>query len=138
MVTNSIQSLAPGEGNYNFLLNAQGRIQGDCTIYRDSDPEAAEFLLETQNSQLATVQQTLDRFIIMDDVELIPIMDDQHALLIAGPRAVDSLTALSLPTSDPFHMARATYSGQPIIILAQHTALVPAYELWSSPKPLPL
>ena len=35
MVTNSVQALAPGEGCYNFLLNAQGRILGDCTIYRE-------------------------------------------------------------------------------------------------------
>ncbi len=35
MVSNSIQALQPGEGNYNFLLNAQGRIQGDATVYRE-------------------------------------------------------------------------------------------------------
>src|ERR1700749_2582420 len=70
MVTNSIQSLAPGEGNYNFLLNAQGRIQGDCTIYRDTDPAITTFLLETDASQIDAIQQHLDKFIIMDDVEL--------------------------------------------------------------------
>ena len=32
MVSNSIQALQPGEGNYNFLLNAQGRIQGDAMV----------------------------------------------------------------------------------------------------------
>ena len=69
MVTNNIKDLAPGEGNYNFLLNAQGRIQGDCTIYREPG-EPPTYLLETDDSQLETVRQTLDRFIIMDDVEL--------------------------------------------------------------------
>ena len=72
MVTNSIQSLAPGEGNYNFLLNAQGRIQGDCNIYRDSVADVTEFILETERSQVAAIQQHLDKFIIMDDVELDP------------------------------------------------------------------
>jgi folate-binding protein YgfZ len=134
MVTNSTQALAIGEGNYNFLLNAQGRIQGDCTIYRDSDPDAPEFLLETDRSQVAAIQQHLDHFIIMDDVELLPIMDDQQALLLAGPRAADRLTALSLPTPDPLHMTRATYAGQPILILAPHGLLVPRYELWASPE----
>ena len=38
MVTNNIQDLQPGEGNYNFLLSAQGRILGDCTIYRSPAP----------------------------------------------------------------------------------------------------
>jgi folate-binding protein YgfZ len=69
MVTNSIQSLAPGEGNYNFLLNAQGRIQGDCTIYREPGDQPT-FLLETDTAQLDTIQRHLDKFIIMDDVEL--------------------------------------------------------------------
>src|SRR6202789_877892 len=58
MVTNSIQSLAPGEGNYNFLLNAQGRIQGDCTIYREPGDELA-FLLETDPTHQTQIQRTL-------------------------------------------------------------------------------
>jgi folate-binding protein YgfZ len=70
MVTNNIKDLAPGEGNYNFLLNAQGRIQGDCTIYREPQEGEATFLLETDRSQLETAHQILDKFIIMDDVEL--------------------------------------------------------------------
>src|ERR1700710_2162669 len=73
MVTNSIQALQPGEGNYNFLLNAQGRIQGDATIYREPAVGATTFLLETDASQLETIRQALDRFIIMDDVELSPV-----------------------------------------------------------------
>ncbi len=73
MVTNNIKDLAPGEGNYNFLLNNQGRIQGDCTIYREyREPESgdARYLLQTDASQIDTIQQLLDKFIIMDDVEL--------------------------------------------------------------------
>ena len=34
MVSNAIQTLPEGQGNYNFILNAQGRIQGDGYIYR--------------------------------------------------------------------------------------------------------
>ena len=30
MVSNAIQTLPEGHGNYNFILNAQGRIQGDA------------------------------------------------------------------------------------------------------------
>ena len=37
MVTNSIQDLQPGQGTYNFLLNVQGRIQGDATIFAQPD-----------------------------------------------------------------------------------------------------
>jgi len=33
MVTNNVRDLAVNRGNYNFVLNAQGRILGDMYIY---------------------------------------------------------------------------------------------------------
>jgi len=93
MVTNSIQDLKPGEGNYNFLLNAQGRIQGDCHIYREPTEGDATFLLETDKSQLETIQALLDKFIIMDDVELIPTPSNNQTVLLIGSNAVTLLHA---------------------------------------------
>ena len=69
MVTNSIQDLAPGQGNYNFVLNAQGRIQGDLTAWMLED----SILLEITCDQLENLTAYFDRFIIMDDVELSPM-----------------------------------------------------------------
>src|SRR5580658_9410629 len=99
MVTNNIAALAPGEGNYNFLLNAQGRIQGDCTIYRDLTIAPPAFILTTDASQIEAIHQLLDKFIIMDDVELAPgLMIDgthvdpsPHGLALAGPQAAHIL-----------------------------------------------
>jgi folate-binding protein YgfZ len=101
MVTNNIKDLAPGEGNYNFLLNAQGRIQGDCTIYREPNdplrPERANadasFLLATDKSQVETIHQLLDKFIIMDDVELTPTPSNEQTLLLLGPNASEIVHA---------------------------------------------
>jgi len=91
MVTNSIQSLQPGEGNYNFLLNAQGRIQGDCYIYRELGEGSATFLLETDKSQIETIHQLLDKFIIMDDVELKPAFEGKLGTLVVGSGALGTL-----------------------------------------------
>src|SRR5512146_1518837 len=33
MITNNIRDLQPGRGNYSFLLNPQGHIQGDLYAY---------------------------------------------------------------------------------------------------------
>ena len=66
MVTNAIQTLQPGEGNYNFLLNSQGRILGDMYVYNRGE----YLLLDTDQAQVAAIMKTLDHFIIMDDVEL--------------------------------------------------------------------
>jgi folate-binding protein YgfZ len=125
MVTNSIQSLAPGEGNYNFLLNAQGRIQGDCTIYRDGD----EFLLETSTSQVESIQQHLDRFIIMDDVELSPAYTEKQGLLLIGAKAPAILAASGLPALDPLHLDQT----KSLLLLTPSVGSVPRYELWADP-----
>jgi folate-binding protein YgfZ len=127
MVTNSIQSLAPGEGNYNFLLNAQGRIQGDCTIYRDGDG----FLLETAANQVETIQRHLDHFIIMDDVELSTEYKEKQSLLLLGPKAASVLTALDLPTPDPLRLIHAEHTSGPILMLTPSAPSRPHYELWT-------
>jgi folate-binding protein YgfZ len=147
MVTNNIAALAPGEGNYNFLLNAQGRIQGDCTIYREPGDGPATFLLETQNSQLETVQKTLDHFIIMDDVELAPV-DDLSGILVAGPQALSIVMALGTanhqanpcspaaqgPPPQTVNLKQTVYAGAPVSLIQAHSPLVPRFEIWSAPS----
>src|SRR5271170_5528535 len=92
MVTNSIQQLKPSEGNYNFLLNAQGRIQGDATIF--AQPDA--LLIETAASQIPTLLAHLEHFIIMDDVELSDISTTESGMLVAGPQAASTLAKIGL------------------------------------------
>jgi folate-binding protein YgfZ len=147
MVTNSIQSLQPGEGNYNFLLNAQGRIQGDCTIYREPGEGAPTFLLETDTSQLETIRQTLDRFIIMDDVELAPL-EDLSGILVAGPQALSRVMALGTanhqaapcssdaqaPPPQAINLKQTVYAGAPVSLIQAYSPLVPHFEIWSTPS----
>jgi folate-binding protein YgfZ len=129
MVTNSIQALAPGEGNYNFLLNAQGRIQGDCTIYRESSADPAEFLLATTAAQVETILKHLDHFIIMDDVELTPAYDDASGLLALGKDAPAVLKALGLPAIDPLCLAHADTGHGLVLLLTPPAGSVPKYGL---------
>ncbi len=96
MLTNSIAQLAPGEGCYNFALNAQGHIQADLTAFLLED----SILLETSRDQIAKLLDHLNRFIIMDDVELADITAQRRGLLIAGPDASRLLAAIGL-SSEP-------------------------------------
>src|SRR5947199_2525839 len=66
MLTNNVRDLPLNHGNYNFLLNSQGRILADMYVYNRGE----YLLLDTDRSQLENVTKTLDHFIIMDDVEL--------------------------------------------------------------------
>src|SRR6185437_9231585 len=58
MLTNNVQGLAEGAGNYNFVLNAQGRIQGDCDAYRMAD----HLLVITDRSQIPAFMAHFDCF----------------------------------------------------------------------------
>ncbi len=132
MVTNSIQSLQPGEGNYNFLLNAQGHIQGDATVYREPDPEPASFLLATSGAQIETIRNHLERFIIMDDVELQPAENYSDGVLIVGRQAPAVLESLGLPVIDPLRLVLADTPHGQLLLLSPARGETPVYELRST------
>ena len=131
MVTNSVQHLAPGEGAYNFFLNAQGRIQGDGTIF--AEPTAHDTLwIETARTQVAGMMTTLDHFIIMDDVELADVSNEWSGLLIVGPLAASLMNKIGIETSTPnppaMHTAR--WNQAEIHVIDAYGPLVPRVEIW--------
>jgi folate-binding protein YgfZ len=133
MVSNAIQTLPEGFGNYNFILNAQGRIQGDAYIYRTLD----SLVLDTDRSQAARLLAHLDHFIIMDDVELHPLDDAAtgnatSSIGLAGPLAAAILEKLGLnPSSlNPLQFVETTLAGAPVTLIRAYSVLVPRYELW--------
>ena len=134
MVTNNIKDLAPGEGNYNFLLNAQGRIQGDCTIYRVSDAGAPGFILESDRQQIDTIQTLLDKFIIMDDVELVPL-ENRSGLALVGPRALSLLSAIDIMSEDaePNELLHVTWHSSTLDVMRAGNTAIPTYEIWTDP-----
>jgi folate-binding protein YgfZ len=131
MVTNNIAALAPGEGNYNFLLNAQGRIQGDCTIYREPHENEPTFLLETDSSQLEAIHQLLDKFIIMDDVELTPALTDKSGLLVVGPGALGTLDCGLIWPTPPVSISYSKFENAAIEHDTTTLSVAPdKYEVW--------
>jgi folate-binding protein YgfZ len=129
MVTNSIQDLKIGEGNYNFLLSVQGRIQGDATIFAEPDT----LLIETASSQIPGLMALLDRFIIMDDVELADATGSQSGVLVAGPQAPFLLAQTGLNVEDLGALEKRTTSWNEAQITTVHaySPLVPRFELWT-------
>jgi hypothetical protein len=92
MVTNTVNDLGTNAGAWNLVLNAQGRIQGDLHVWREGDDAQLEIAADQYDRLLAH----LDRFIIMDDVELVPLSLDragelsgETALGLTGPQAAD-------------------------------------------------
>jgi folate-binding protein YgfZ len=131
MVTNSIQQLKPGEGNYNFLLSVQGRIQGDAYIF--AEPDA--LLLETAASQISPLMTLLDRFIIMDDVELADVSPARSGLLLAGPHAAAALSkiGLSIKPLEALESQTSPWNATEVTVIHAYSPLTPRYELWTDP-----
>jgi aminomethyltransferase len=129
MVTNSIQQLQDGQGNYNFFLSVQGRIQGDATIF--AEPDA--LLIETAASQVPNLIALLDRFIIMDDVELADVTGSRSGLLVAGPTAASLLTQLGLNVEGlaTLHQRMTAWNSAQISVLRNDSPLIPRFELWA-------
>jgi folate-binding protein YgfZ len=133
MVTNAVETLPDGRGAYNLVLNAQGRIQGDCYVLRDGD--ALE--LEVTAGQAEALMTHLDRFIIMDDVELAPI-SGQTALGLTGSEAESMLQKLGLavPTEE-LSSTSGTLGEIPVRLIRGYGTLTPHFELWAEQEQVP-
>jgi folate-binding protein YgfZ len=131
MVTNTVNDLAANAGAWNLVLNAQGRIQGDLHVWRNGD----ELDLVIAADQYDRLLAHLERFIIMDDVELLPL--SETALGLAGPLAAGILARLGLPAPEPMTGVSADWNGAQIRVVRAFGALVPHYELWVQAAQLP-
>ena len=139
MLTNEINALQPGEGNYCFLLNAQGHILADLNVL----VEPQRILLDTEPFLTGKVLETLDRFIIMDQVELEDLSPRLGTIGLEGPLSrevvrqacgVDPPACRPLahfsPEGDPDLLAvYAAGTGQGLWIIAPTNRLP---QLWES------
>jgi folate-binding protein YgfZ len=134
MVSNAVQSLPEGQGNYSFLLSVQGRIQGDCNVYR----RAGDVMLDTSIEQVPALMRHLDHFIIMDDVELMDVSQQWTALSLAGPLAGQVLATLGFSAQAPkvenARMSRVKIGEVDCTIIEAYQVTVPRYELWFAPE----
>lgn len=132
MVTNSVQDLQAGKGCYNFLLSVQGRIQGDGYIF--AEPDA--LLLETASEQVSSLMSLLDRFIIMDDVELADNSAGRVGLSVSGPRAATLLEGIGISAASlgELELQTTAWNSANVTVIHSYSPLVPRFELWTSPE----
>jgi folate-binding protein YgfZ len=162
MVTNTVNDLFPNSGAWNLVLNAQGRIQGDLTVWRgheeqsplhrnsDAAPKSSDPMLGTPfagESELELVIAAdqyeallahLNHFIIMDDVELVPLSQEavcgagsETALGLTGPDADAVLERVGLPTvAAPMAATDVEWNGWNLRILRDYGTLVPHYQFF--------
>ena len=93
MTTNHVEQLAPGDGQYAFLLNSQGRILADVYLFHLGE----SFLLDTEPETAGKVFQHLDKYVIADDVTVADETTEWSTVGLEGSDAAASLEALGAP-----------------------------------------
>ena len=132
MVSNGVKDLPENGGAWNFVLNSQGRIQGDLTVWREGE----ELELEIAADQYEKLIAHLDHFIIMDDVDLVTLDPGaETAVGLTGKQARDVLTRMGLPVPvEPMTWLRVEWNGIDLRIRHGYGALADHFELWT-PQP---
>jgi aminomethyltransferase len=134
MVTNNVRDLALNRGVYSFVLNPQGRNQGDLVSYN-----RGEYLLVTTEYEIAPkLKEIFDRYIIMDDVEVEAISDKLGAIGMAGPEAAAILGAagIDIPHLEAGQVFDLVWREIGISVARSVIPQVDGYEIWSTPENL--
>jgi aminomethyltransferase len=132
MVTNNTRDLRQDFGNYSFVLNAQGRIQGDLLAFQRGE----FYVLETEAGQIAAIREFLDRYIIMDDVEVGDISGKLTSIGVAGPRAAEVLSKAGLMpgAAKPGQLLDGSWNGIGFSLVRDPIEVRDWYELWLAPE----
>jgi folate-binding protein YgfZ len=166
MVTNTVNDLFPNTGAWNLVLNAQGHIQGDLTVWRAGEEQSPQrrspvsppkvgnggqekllgtpfagesgLELEIAADQIDKLLAHLNKFIVMDDVELVPLGEEQvgeagseTAIGVSGPLAAEVLERVGLPViTSTMAGTNVEWNGWEVRVLRGYGSLAPHYEFW--------
>lgn len=96
MLTQDVKGLAPGQVRPAALCDAQGGMVATATMAIEQD----RIVLWVDRLQSQALAETLDKYVIMDDVELG--VDESLALVgVVGPQAPDVLQRLGVTLPEP-------------------------------------
>ncbi|HJX32874.1 MAG TPA: glycine cleavage T C-terminal barrel domain-containing protein [Solirubrobacterales bacterium] len=94
-VTNDVEALEPGEGQYAVLLDRKGHMQADMRILRR--PAAQELWIDTEPEGLEATRKHLQTYKIGREVEVTDVTAERAILSLIGPRSVEIAGTPPLP-----------------------------------------
>ncbi|MAF09343.1 glycine cleavage system protein T [Candidatus Poribacteria bacterium] len=129
MVSNDVEGLAVGEGNYGTMLTDRGKMLGDYRLIVRED----DLLLDTEPEMGAPLAERLDRFLISEDAAIHSVGDDWSLFGVAGPGAAahiaDRLAVDVRELEQHGSLTAATDHGAVIIACRNRTGEM-GYDLW--------
>ncbi len=93
-LTNDVEALAPGDGQYAALLDRKGHMQADMRVLR---PNADEIWLDTEPEALAAARRHLEMYSVGREVAVVDANGERAILSLIGPRSAEIAAVPSLP-----------------------------------------
>jgi tRNA-modifying protein YgfZ len=93
-LTNDVDALSPGEGQYAALLDRKGHMQADMRVLRLS-PE--EIWIDTEPQALEAARRHLEMYKIGREVAIADLAGERAILSLIGPRSVEIAGTAVLP-----------------------------------------
>jgi folate-binding protein YgfZ len=93
-LTNDVEALSPGDGQYAVLLDRKGHMQADMRVLCIS---TGEIWIDTEPEALAAAQRHLEMYKIGRDVAIADLTGERAILSLIGPRSVEIAATAALP-----------------------------------------
>jgi folate-binding protein YgfZ len=93
-LTNDVEALSPGDGQYAALLDRKGHMQADMRVLR-TGPE--EIWIDTEPEALEPARRHLEMYKIGREVAIADLGAERAILSLIGPRSVEIAATAALP-----------------------------------------
>lgn len=134
LLTNDVQSLAPGEGCYSAWLTPQGRMLTDMHVLQGD----TMILLDVPLGTAAATLARLDQFLFAEDVQLASLADSLTGVWVHGPTAAATLERLvdgaaEIGSWPDYRHAPLGFNGSPVVVARIDQLDVPGFCVFLEP-----
>jgi folate-binding protein YgfZ len=114
-LTNDVEALEPGEGQYAALLDRKGHMQADMRVLRLG---SEEIWLDTEPEALAAALRHLEMYKIGREVEIADVGAERAILSLIGPRSVEIAATAAL--AEDANETRTAYGVECLAVGTAH------------------
>ena len=127
MISNDVDGLREWNGHYGAFLTARGRIVSDFYYYKLPD----YIIIDVRNDLLGKTIQTLEKYIVMDEVYLEDISATKRHFSLQGPRSLDLLEELfgSLGPSTQYGIQEQKWEDQRVWVIRKNQISRSGFEI---------
>ena len=137
MVTSAVEGLEPGSGAFGFITDVRGRVLASATVLALED----RLWLEIPRGRGRTIIDHLEKYIVTDQVEILPL-GDMASVRVAGPKSAGVLADLGATAvndlTEPWSHAQVDILDHQARLVREGHSAVPAFSLWQSSAIAPL